>query len=291
MKKNILNFTFCLCLVWAIVIIFSYNKEVQAIILEGLNLFFNRVFVSLFPMFILNDLLIWSNIPIYIARKTKSLSFYVFFMSLISGSPSNAYMLKNLVNNNYLTIGEANYYLYFTYFSNPLFLVSMLSSLFTKDILVKIILCHYLSNIIIAILLKNKEPKHSNTPLKIVKKPLSNTLINSIKRSMDTLLMILGTIIFYMILNFIITKTLDSLIIKTLIGGFLEITNGLNMLKNISLALKLKEIIAGVFISFGGLSINTQIKALLEDSPISYKPFLKGRIYQALITMILLVIF
>jgi len=63
------------------------------------------------------------------------------------------------------------------------------------------------------------------------------------------------------------------------------------MLANINLTLKIKEIIAIATISFGGLSINTQIKAILEDTNINYLPFLKGRIMQALISIILIIIF
>jgi len=283
--------------------IFKNNKEVADVIINATNLFLNKVFVSLFPMFIINDFLINANLPFYFYKifnkpfkrifKTSGICAYVFIMSLISGTPSNAYILKNLVERNKLTNEEASHYLYFTYFSNPLFLTLMLSQIFPIDIVIKIIIIHYISNIFIGIILRGKAPNISSENLTLTKSTnIGSQLIKSINRSINTLLMILGTIVFYMLISFIIINLLtDNSFIKVIIASFLEITNGLNMLANINLTLKIKEIIAIATISFGGLSINTQIKAILEDTNINYLPFLKGRIMQALISIILIIIF
>ena len=104
--------------------------------------------------------------------------------------------------------------------------------------------------------------------------------------------MILGTISFYMLLTFIITSLLpNNCLIKTIISGFLEITNGLNTMTSLNILNKIKEIIASAIISFGGLSIHTQIKAILEDTNMNYSYFLKGRIMQSIISVILIMIF
>ena len=302
MKEKIYDLTFALILFISIIFIFKENTKIALVILNAINLFFKKVFTSLFPMFILNDLLICLNIPYYfyyifnkpfkLLFNTSGLASYVLIMSLISGTPSNAYILKNLVSENKISINEANHYLYFTYFSNPLFLTMILSSIFPSSIVIKIILIHYLSNLIIAFLKRNIAPNISDNSLIISKSNISKVLIKSIKKSIDTLLTILGTIVFYMLLSFIITSIIPtSYLFKTLISSFLEITNGLNLLKNLDIALKIKEIIAVVTISFGGLSINTQIKAILEDSPLNFKYFFKGRIMQAFISFILIIIF
>lgn len=300
MKEKIYNFTFCLFLTLCIFFIFKNNREVSLIILDAINLFFKKVFVSLFPMFIINDILINFNFPYYFYLifnnlfkkifKTSGICAYVFIMSLISGSPSNAYIIKSLVENNKITEKEASHYLTFTYFSNPLFLTLMLSQIFNSSTVLKIIIIHYISNLIIGLILRKKAPNISNNNIEIKKIPLSSALIKSINRSITTLLMILGTIVFYMLLTFIITSFIkDNLLLKTIIAGVLEITNGLNSLTNLEILSKIKEIIAVMIISFGGLSINTQIKAILEDTNINYFSFLKGRIMQSLISGILII--
>ena len=301
MKKKLMDFTFCLFCFISIIFIFKNNKEVANVILEAVNLFFKKVFVSLFPMFILNDILINLNIPYYFyllfnklflkVFHTSGLGAYVFIMSLISGTPSNAYILKELVELEKLSIEEANHFLTFTYFSNPLFLTVMLSTIFNARIVLKIILCHYIANIIIGILMRNKAPKIV-TNQKYTQNKSKSSIIKSINKSISTLLMILGTICFYMLLTFIVTNLFpDNLLIKTLISGFLEITNGLNTITSLNIFIQIKEIIASAIISFGGLSIHTQIKAILENTNMNYSYFLKGRIMQSIISVILIMIF
>lgn len=300
MKEKILDFTFCLFCFITLVFIFKHNTEVASIILKAVNLFFKRVFVSLFPMFMLNDILISLNIPYYAYKlfnklfrwlfHTNGIAAYVFFMSLISGSPSNAYILKELYEDKKIDVLEANHFLTFTYFSNPLFLITMLRIILPLTTTLKIMLIHYSANIIIGIIRRRKAPPLTNAILKRSNKQID--IPKSLKKSMAMLQVILGTIVFYMLLSFIITSIIPTTpLTKSLITGFLEITNGLNNLQVGNISLKLKEIIAIFIISFGGLSIHTQVKAILDDTPISYKAFLQGRILQAIISVSLLLLF
>ena len=168
----------------------------------------------------------------------------------------------------------------------------MLTSIFTPKTTLKIIFIHYLSNIIIGILLRKKAPKITTQTFKPESKKNRSILINSINKSISTLLMILGTVTFYMIVTYIITFPFkENILLKTITSGFLEITNGLNNLIHLNIYTKIKEIIAIAIISFGGLSIHTQIKAILEDTKINYQYFLKGRILHTLIGIILILIF
>ena len=301
MKEKIGNFTFCLFCFVSIIFIFTNNKDVAEVIINATNLFLRKVFVSLFPMFIINDILINLNIPYYFylvfnklflkVFKTSGLGAYVFIMSLISGTPSNAYILKELVEERKLSYEEASHFLMFTYFSNPLFLTIMLGSIFDSKTTLKIILIHYISNILIGILKRGKAPKITHQSFQLETRKRNGILIKSINKSISTLLMILGTVTFYMLLTYIITYPFqDNILLKTCFSGFLEITNGLNNLINLNIYSKIKEIIAIAIISFGGLSIHTQIKAILEDTKINYKYFLKGRILHTIIGILLIII-
>ena len=282
MKEKIGNFIFCLFCFVSIIFIFTNNKDVAEVIINATNLFLRKVFVSLFPMFIINDILINLNIPYYFylvfnklflkVFKTSGLGAYVFIMSLISGTPSNAYILKELVEERKLSYEEASHFLMFTYFSNPLFLTIMLGSIFDSKTTLKIILIHYISNILIGILKRGKAPKITHQNFQLETRKRNGILIKSINKSISTLLMILGTVTFYMLLTYIITYPFqNNILLKTCFSGFLEITNGLNNLINVNIYSKIKEIIAIAIISFGGLSIHTQIKAILEDTQIKYK--------------------
>ena len=137
--------------------------------------------------------------------------------------------------------------------------------------------------------MRKKAPKITNINLQKEKNSSKNILIKSINKSMNTLLMILGSIIFYMLLTYIVTfPILKNHLLKTILSGFLEITNGLNNLIYLETYSKIKEIIAISIISFGGLSIHTQIKSILEDTKINYSSFLKGRIIHVIVSICIL---
>ncbi len=262
------------------------NKLINTSIISSINLWVTKVFPSLFPMILINNILIDYNFPYYIIKlfKNNGLKYYVMILSLLSGSPSNAIIVKELYQNNSIDENDANKLLTYTFFSNPIFLVTMLSLLFEINIIWKIIIISYLSNFIIGFIFKINP-----TNLKSLKNK-KHSISNSITKTMSTLIMILGTIVFYILLStFIITLFKLNNINSIFIKGFLELTQGLNSLQNININLFLKELIAITFISFGGLSIHAQIKSILSDTNLSYKYFLYGRLLSIIISVVLLI--
>jgi len=77
---------------------------------------------------------------------------------MLSGFPSNARNTKTLYDKKMITKEEASHILMFTHFSNPLFILSTLAIFFlhNKKLGIIILLSHYLSNIIIGIILRPK---------------------------------------------------------------------------------------------------------------------------------------
>ena len=175
----------------------------------------------------------------------------------------------------------------FIYFSNPLFLYSVLGLIFNNSIVVyKLIGCHYLSNLVIMFCLN----PHSNYNVtNSDSKPMINTLTKAISQSIETNLVVLGTITFFMILQsvIIIPKTIYG---KVVIGGLLEVTQGLYLLNNLKNGI-IKEIIALIIISFGGLSIHMQIMSCLNNKALKYHNFLFGRIISSILSIVLYALF
>ena len=263
-----------------IILLFINFDVVVTSSIDAVNIWLFKVFPYLFIMFTINDILINLNFEKIFTTTTP----FIFIMSLLSGAPTNAFLISLLKKQEKIDEESANYSLYFTYFSNPLFLFSILSLLFNKFIALKLIIIHYLSNIIIYFLVRKNI---KNNHLASTKKSSFN-LGFSIKKSMNTLIMILGTITFFMVLTNILTKTFAlNELFTTILKGILEVTQGLNSLNNINLSLKIKEILAISFISFGGISIHSQVKCLLDEENLKYSYFFKGRIIQTTISIIL----
>jgi len=278
------------------IFIFKNNQLIQSSILESCQLFITKLFPSLFPMMIVTDCFLFFGLPEYLAKyfgnifqKIFHISPYgafAFFISCFSGSPSNVYVMKNLYLQQYLSKEETEKLLSFAFFSNPLFLYTMLSLIFPNQplIVLKLIIIPYFVNIIIGISEK-KNSFHNKELIHIQKRNFGNYLTESIKNAMNTQMLILGSVTIFFLLN----KLLNPLQYP-IISGILEISQGLNCLINWSVSLKIKELIAMIFISFGGLSIHLQIKGILSESDISYWNFFKGRLKQTILSSCIILI-
>ncbi len=292
MKTKLKNFTLIMLILLFLSLFFIYNQTFKLCILKGASLFFLNVFPTLLPMFIINDLLLNYNFGIYLNKlvgkfffkffKMGPMATYIFIMAIFSGTPTNAYIINNCLENNLITKDEAEVILAYAFFINPLFLYQMLNNIFHHNLItLKIISICYFSNLLIAFYFKKF--KYSNTlPLKIKEETFNITLTKSIKKSLNTLLSIMGTIIFYLVLSEGINIIWPNSLINCFFNGLLEITGGLNKLAVLNVNMYFKEIVAIIFISFGGLSIHSQIKGIIPND-ISYKTFLEARIWQVIL--------
>ena len=264
-----------------IILIFKNYEIVLKSALDATTIWLNKVFPYLFIMIIIQDLLINLNFSSFF----KNTAIYIFIMSLLSGTPSGTYIISKLKEQNIITKEYANTCLIFTFFANPLFLYSILNSIFlSKLTTIRLMLILYLTNLILYFIYKKDLPSNG--------KSINTNEINlssSIKTSINTTIIVLGVITFYLILsNIIITEFNIIYPFNIFFKGFLEMTQGLASLINSSI--KFKEVIAMIFISFGGFSIHTQVSCILNEANLSYKYFFKGRIIQTALVVFLTII-
>lgn len=264
-----------------IILIFKNYEIVLKSTLDATTIWLNKVFPYLFIMIIIQDLLI--NLDF--ASFFKNTAVYIFIMSLLSGTPSGTYIISKLKQQNIISKEYANTCLIFTFFANPLFLYSILNSIFlSKLTTIRLMLILYLTNLILYFIYKKDLPSNG--------KSINTNEINlssSIKTSINTTITVLGVITFYLILsNIIITEFNIIYPFNIFFKGFLEMTQGLASLINSSI--KFKEVIAMIFISFGGFSIHTQVSCILNEANLSYKYFFKGRIIQTALVVFLTII-
>lgn len=270
-----------------IILIFKNSYIVTLSTINSINLWKDKLFPSLFIMFIINDFLINSNTLSYFTNLFKIRNNYliVLILSIFSSTPGSTLIIKELYNKNNLSINDSNKLLMCTYFSNPLFLITILSLTFNKEYIIYIILSHYISNIIIFITkVYNKSYSINNINYNI---NIPNILINSIKKALNNMLSILGIITFFMIISNLFISIFNNNI-SIIIKGLFEITQSLNEFNYLEYNIIIKSILAVIIISFGGLSIHMQVYNILIDTNISYKYFLKGRLYQVLYSLIIL---
>lgn len=282
-KKNI-NILFNLIIFYLIFKVFFNNTLFYNSIILSLKMFIYKVFPFLFIMMILNKMLISFNFPYYLNKIFKKKEIYIMIMSMLSGSPINAIILNDYLKNNQINEKSASITLMFTTFNNPLFLYNYFLSNFTKKdtfILMSII---YISNIIIYLIFKNKIVIDNNRN-KFINYNKKNELFNNIYNSLESLIKIMGIIIFFKVITDLLF--INESYFTSLLKGLIELTTGLNSLNNFSYSL-LKKIIALTIISFASLSIHMQISIILSSYKINYKYFYLSRILLIIINIILL---
>ena len=299
--KKYSNFLIVIITLFFLIEIFTNKNLIFNTISFSLDIWVNNLIPSLFPMFILSDILITYNFVKYIPKWFINIFSYlfnikkectlVFFLSMLSGFPTNAKNIRKLYDMNIINGREASHMLMFTHFSNPLFILGTLSIFFlnNKNLGIIILLSHYLSNFIIGVIVRKLNNISNNTINQKEKKLYFGPIfVNAIKSSIDTLLLILGTLTCFLIISSIIINRFDlnsynSLLIKSI----LEITMGLKELSLFSFSNLTKVILSSCILSFGGLSVHMQVISQLIDTDISYKYFFIGRIFQVFISLIL----
>src|SRR5574344_1368916 len=110
MKKKFVTYFPIIILIFFLICIFKYNRIVISSILFAFNITFKNIIPSLIPIFIISDLLInygFVEILGKFLRKPFNKLFgisenavFVVILSMISGCPSNAKYIKELLDSN-----------------------------------------------------------------------------------------------------------------------------------------------------------------------------------------------
>lgn len=264
----------------------------------SINLFFNYIFPTLFPFFILSDLLINYNVCFYIGKLFKKVfgflfnfgeeETFIYILSIFSGQPSNAKYVKDLLDKNIINIKNATILLSTSFFPSPIFIIGTIGYLFynSLEVGVIILLSVYLANIVLGIILRK-----NYKPIVFIKRnssfyPFGKIINKSIINSFNTIIIILGSIvIFITIINIICNIFSNNVFFNTLISSFLEITISSKKISLLNIPLNIKILLTTLVLSFGSLSVHTQVKSILYEYNIKYLTVLKNKIYTSIISL------
>lgn len=276
-----------------------YNSyEIVETIKFSFDICINNLFPSLIPFMLLSNILINYNFieslnelltPITKLLKINKNCSFIIIMSILSGTPSNSVYIKELLENNLITIEDAKKCLNFCHFTNPIFILTVIgySFLNNKKLGLIILISHYFSSFIIGLFNKKANQINLNTLTKtksnenfiqVLKKSINNTTSN--------LLLIMGIITTFSIIICLINNIFSINDNYKFIYGFLEVTNGLKYVAISKFNIKIKTILSSILISFGGLCIHAQIFCILENKKIKYLPYFFSRLFHALLSAI-----
>ena len=306
MKKNYKDIFVICFMLWLLMMILFQKRLIFNTISYSLNLWVKNLLPTMFPFFIISDILISYNVINYVPSFIKKFFCYifnvsdqciaVFFLSSISGFPNNARITKIMYEDGAINRDEATRILMFTHFSNPIFILSTVGVLFlhNEKFGYLILLSHVMGNVIIGILTRNMfHNRHIDYTEKLKKsQSFSLIFIQAIKRAIDTLLLILGTLTCFLIFASLLIHLFNfSYYTGTIFKGVLEITMGLKSLSSLTIPAIYKVVISSAFLSFGGLAVHMQVLSQIADTDISYFPFFVSRIIHAIVSGFICFIF
>lgn len=314
MKQKLYSLSIIFTIIILIISIFYNSSNLSNIVNFSVKLFINNIFPSLFPMFIISSLLVEIDIPKVLGNifkkpmqlffKTKGEGAFIFFMSMITGFPSSAKYIDDLMEKKMLNKKDAEKLLMFTFFSNPLFIVNTAGNSFFKSSYFGylFLICHILGNLLIGFIFRNynqnifiNDKLFLKSNLSYLNNKINSTnilkvLLTSIKNSLEILLNIFGIITFILIIINLVSS--NNFNIFNVMGvGLTEMTTGLKYLSLSDYNLSLKLCLAMFFLSFGGFSVHLQIMSILNKRKVRYLPFLIARILHGIFSTVFLIIF
>lgn len=301
-KKTINIVMICLLLTIIYFMITASNKVIESVNFS-ISIWKDNLFPTLFPFFVVSSLLLnygFVDILGNLLSKPMNKLFhlpgccgFVLAISLVSGFPSGAKYTKDLVENNLITIKQAERLLTFTHYSNPLFILGMIGSILLNNqkLAYLIMIAHIVSGLLVGIIFREKNyyscenmQKKSNK----TSKTFGQLLTDSIMSSLNTMFLLLGIVTIFLIISTII-KNIVSLppILSTIVSGILEMTQGVKLASLMQTSELIKIIIITGIISFGGLSVHMQVLGIISEQKIRYKYFFLARIIHSILAMLL----
>ena len=301
MREKIFNTCIIIISLFVLSQLLIKKSIIYSSILYALNIWVNNLIPALFPFFIISDILINYNITEFIPKIIKNICKSLFnisdnmltilILSMISGFPSNARNTRTLYDKGLITLEEANHILIFSHFSNPVFILTTVATFFFHDQKIGIVLLitHYFSNFILGVLFRNKIEINDKDCVNVtLPENFGFIFISSIKKAVDTILMICGILVVFLMLSSIVINMFNFNSYNTmLIKGLFEITIGIESLCKLSINTCSKAVIASMILAFGGISVHVQVLSQITGTKIKYIYFFIGRMYQMILSGLL----
>jgi len=276
----------------------------------GLLTWTDKVIPTLFPFFVLTNLMIYYGIPQLMGKMLSPLFkhflhlspiiFFIILMSLISGNPSGAKIARQYYDQKVISKREFQGLLYFCNFSSPLFIIGTIGVLLYQSTKIGYFLLasHLLGSFIVFICCYypyfKTNSKLSTVEISTPIEPFSAILINAIENSIQTLIRVGGIImVFYIVsaafntlqlfdvLNHLLAPLLSLTNIgniEPLFSGLLEFTQGVTKVVNTNLPFHIQLALIAFIISFAGFSVHTQIFMFVKDEIVSYFKYFTYRL-------------
>ena len=253
---------------------------------KTLNICLYNLMPTMFFSVLFSNILIKLHFERYMPKKLLKKLFnindnetIIFLLSIISGYPNNSKMLVNCKNQNNI--------IHYTNFINPIFLIGTVGCVYLKNIklIIAILISHYIGNIILGIILKNKNISNK-FDIDIRNDNFLNIYSSSLKNTIYSLAIIFSNILFFSIILSLITNIIHlNEPFNSILIGLIEFSSGIYSICNTSINIFYKGLIILIIITFSSFSMHMQIISMNEK--IKYIKYLLYRLFNVFISIII----
>ena len=281
--------------IWLLILLQVLHSEtVISAMQNALLLCFKTVIPSLFPFFILSSLLSGS-FAYHLARLCAPIMHPLFRVSgagalplilgIISGYPTGAKITAELYASRLLNQNDARRLLPFTNNSGPLFIIGAVGTGMLKSPSLGCFLyvIHAVCAILVGLCMRFYSPE-DNFPRKersIPLRPPAVSLSDAITKSLHTILMVCGFILFFAAVTACLSPLLCAFLpspVPLLVQSMIEITGGASLIIQHGFPLRLTLTLLSFFIGFGGISVMLQVAGILNPHGLSLNTYWVGKL-------------
>ncbi|MDD6214994.1 MAG: hypothetical protein PUB42_07415 [Firmicutes bacterium] len=296
---------------YLVVLMMIYPQDSILYARQAMNLCYEIIVPSLFPFFVCSGLLIYSGFSEKLSHLCRPIMKPLFnvngcgaaalVLGTISGYPLGAVTACQLYDASYLSKSETERLLAFCNNSGPLFILGAVGTAVYNSPKIGIMLycAHIAAALTVGIIFRfYAKEKHSAPDFEITQPELTfpEVFSNVLSNSISSILTVCGAVIFFSVISNIIVSQLPSRgILRTLIIGISELTNGVKSISELPVTLFNKLVMSAFVVGFAGICVHLQVMAVAAQRQLTLKPYIVGKILHGFIaaayTMILFKLF
>lgn len=285
-------------IIWGLILLFILQPGVAHDGAEvGARLFVNALLPYLLPYIILTQWLL--KMPV---KQKKTAPWKRFLKAYVLGSfggfPVGAVTVSEMTKKKELSRQQAGLLLAACHAPGPMFIIGFVGTELFSDIRVgwHLLIAIHLANILfflVTLFFIQSKTHPEEIPSSL---PIKNTgmpLLDSIKDSSNTIILVATTVIFFSSLGTVLanlistTLAVDTSITQTFILSIFEMTTGVQSATHHFSELSIFPLIVAAIISLNGLSIHMQVAVIAKAASISLRPYILGRLWSILLVPII----
>lgn len=284
-----------LCMILVVVLWFA--KDTLQYTKEALTLWFEKLVPSMFVTLVCIRIIYHRHILEHIHIPFISRIFHIdqgalslILCTMFLGFPNGALFVDEAYHKGNLDEEGAKRALYTCSFAAPGFVVMTCGALLFQS--VRIGICLFVSQILsgmVLLLVTRKHPIYT-TSSNTACISLSKSITTSILESGKALYMIGGYMMLFMSISGVLLHFLPSFLALPL-RIISEFSSGVVLLQKLPLSTVTLQLLTCMLLSFGGLCVHMQVKAIAEHIPFSYFKYVGYRIVQSILSMLIFSLF